>query len=558
MDAIQANELCERAGERCRERIRSDRDSVSEPLRPVLEYLEHHFLDAGFSIGGLTRTCGLNMKLRRLFRSELGRKPNQYLTERKMEIVEWLLRRTEVKIRQIGSFLGYSKPRDFSSAFKAWAKVSPSEFRKRHRSRAGVETAVVEPPKENSVQFWWRALIGALSPEEGKALISWLETKLGRGEDAPSSLLLEVNEGPLADAGVSAIYDAIEGLSPEEMRNHLSRAVKVTTPALFELICQKSIEVGRGDPRAGIQLAELALDLLDLGVEALGEKRPSLRALAWARLGNAYRLAEDHPEARRCFVRANELLKRLGEELEVEVEAETYALEGSLELDRRKFRQAEHLFEASIVRCRSAGEIKLLVKALIQRASLFIYSGRSQASWPDLQEALQHLRLRSWHTLHAQAHQALAISYLLAKRIEESAEELALAQEICRDYGFPFLSVQLAQIEGMIQVERGELESAAESFGVARAGMIEMKRMDCAGVVSIEYAVVERRLGRVDKSVELASEACKLFQGLSLDEETMAAILELRRAITASKLSDEVLLKVRRHLRRRTLGPSAA
>jgi hypothetical protein len=63
------------------------------------------------------------------------------------------------------------------------------------------------------------------------------------------------------------------------------------SPALFELLSEKSREHGRRDRQRVVELAELALASVEACAEALGDRAIEMRALGWARLANALRLA---------------------------------------------------------------------------------------------------------------------------------------------------------------------------------------------------------------------------------------------------------------------------
>lgn len=88
------------------------------------------------------------------------------------------------------------------------------------------------------------------------------------------------------------------------------------------MLSQKSRELGRKDRWRGVVLAEVALASLDGCAAALGDRVVELRALGWARLANALRLACDPKQAERAITRAEAEWATLRRERDHRIEAE--------------------------------------------------------------------------------------------------------------------------------------------------------------------------------------------------------------------------------------------
>jgi AraC-like DNA-binding protein len=91
---------------------------------------------AGLALAG---TVSLEEAAKRLETSPrtLQRRLNQrgicflaLVEESRFEIAGALLRRTDLKVHEIASSIGYSTPSAFTRAFTTWAGCSPSAFRK--------------------------------------------------------------------------------------------------------------------------------------------------------------------------------------------------------------------------------------------------------------------------------------------------------------------------------------------------------------------------------------------------------------------------------------------
>lgn len=71
----------------------------------------------------------------RAFRETYGETPGQYLTNRRIERAEDLLRTANLTVTEICYLVGFSSLGTFSARFKAWTGLTPSEYRSRHVGR---------------------------------------------------------------------------------------------------------------------------------------------------------------------------------------------------------------------------------------------------------------------------------------------------------------------------------------------------------------------------------------------------------------------------------------
>lgn len=68
--------------------------------------------------------------LKEVFKSVYGTSLAAHIKEHRMELAAQLLRETDLTIAQIGQRIGYKSQSRFSSAFKAYYEVLPTEYRK--------------------------------------------------------------------------------------------------------------------------------------------------------------------------------------------------------------------------------------------------------------------------------------------------------------------------------------------------------------------------------------------------------------------------------------------
>jgi AraC-like DNA-binding protein len=71
----------------------------------------------------------------RAFKAVYGQTPGQYLSRRRTERAEELLRTANLSVTEVCTLVGFSSLGTFSAAFKKRTGLSPSEYRARHVGR---------------------------------------------------------------------------------------------------------------------------------------------------------------------------------------------------------------------------------------------------------------------------------------------------------------------------------------------------------------------------------------------------------------------------------------
>lgn len=105
------------------------------PVRPVLlqkaQSLIETKLDSPLLLKMLTEKLHTSRStLGRLFREHLHLSPQEYIIRRKMESAEYLLKNTELSVKEIAYRLGYCNQFHFSCEFKRRTGISPAGYRK--------------------------------------------------------------------------------------------------------------------------------------------------------------------------------------------------------------------------------------------------------------------------------------------------------------------------------------------------------------------------------------------------------------------------------------------
>ncbi len=540
-------ELLERAAEEVRPRIESDQQRVSDDLKPALGYIAEKLLAGGFTIAGLREATGLDHARNRSFREQLGALPRDYCGARRMDAAHWLVRETDLKLWQIADLLGYSQSFAFTRAFQKHTGQTPTELREGAPPVA--ERAACSAQEEVSWKLWVGTNAAAVEPEEARRVIGWRHLQVSPGELAQASkaVLFSVEapqqQGPMAEA----LWRRLQTLPLADQRDLVS-GTAFHTPALFHLLGKKSLEAGRTNRRRGIFLARLALVSIEASRGPLGEAYHDLRALGWARLGNAWLLANRHREAEESFTRA---LAAWGAERQIvdrRAEAEILWLKGNLRQYQRRFCESLELVNRATALCHVVEDRRLLVQCLVQRAALKIYSGEANVAISVLREAeqLAHQCVDE-PELTLFVLQATAAAYTLEQDYTAAEQLFPTVLRLCGELNRADGSFQVRWLQGLVCRGRGQLSEAVEHLQAARSGFVAMEDMDSAVMVALDEAELHLRCGRTSEVAHLVTESSPVFEALELDREALAAMELLRDA--AAK--DTVTLNIVREARTR-------
>ena len=101
-------------------------------LRRTRDYLDRHFVE-GADLDALARLAGMSkFHFLRSFAKVYGRTPTAYLSERRIERAQDLLRASNLTITEVCFAVGYSSLGSFSARFTAITGETPSAFQRRY------------------------------------------------------------------------------------------------------------------------------------------------------------------------------------------------------------------------------------------------------------------------------------------------------------------------------------------------------------------------------------------------------------------------------------------
>ena len=101
-------------------------------LRRARDHADRHYAEP-LDLGALAGIAGLSkFHFQRLFKATYGRTPAAYVSERRIERAQDLLRATNLTVTEVCHTVGFSSLGSFSSRFRELVGETPSEFQRRY------------------------------------------------------------------------------------------------------------------------------------------------------------------------------------------------------------------------------------------------------------------------------------------------------------------------------------------------------------------------------------------------------------------------------------------
>jgi len=105
-------------------------------LRLAKDAMDRDWADPELDLDAVAAHAGYSRyHFLRAFKGAYGETPGQYLTHRRIERAEDLLRTANLSVTEICHLVGFSSLGTFSTRFKAWTGLTPSEYRAKNVGR---------------------------------------------------------------------------------------------------------------------------------------------------------------------------------------------------------------------------------------------------------------------------------------------------------------------------------------------------------------------------------------------------------------------------------------
>ena len=343
----------------------------------------------------------------------------------------------------------------------------------------------------------------------------------------------------------------------EGLKASLKLPRKMREIASLEALLAKSWSLRHESPSEMVQFAMLAVQRakqLDPGRHDI-EKVMDLRGRAYAELGNAYRVLDQHDLAEQNLDRARQVLD-LGSGDE-SLQTRLLDLEASLAADRRRFDLAAYYLLKVIEFHQRNGDRHLEGRAMISRGLYVGYSGDPKEAIRILQEGLALIdKQREPRLVYSALHNLLLFIVELGDYRAAKKFRLRNIEILSRDEGRTN-AIGLRWIIGRIDAGLEIQGSAEVAFREVMHAYEEISRPYLASITALDLAAVLIAQERLQEAKELAFAAAKVFQSLRIEREGLAAVIALCTAFKVERVDREWVEDVADFLRRLERDPNA-
>lgn len=334
------------------------------------------------------------------------------------------------------------------------------------------------------------------------------------------------------------------------------RPVTRTGPPWIEELLAKSFAERYRNPRLMVEYAEIAREVARcLDPEAHGAARVAdYQSLAWAELGNAYRIREDFIRAQEAVDTALHLLESGSGDLGIR--ARVYELTAALHVDRRRhLSDACELLEYVVQIYQELGEVHLGGRAMSILALYTDYLGDQQRALRLIQDALVCIDTTRDPQLGTTATQLLV--WLLAENGHyQEASRLLLAAGLGERLAEESLGLlKLRWVEGQIWAGLGKPSRAEKHLRKAHEGFLVAGQDYTAALVGLDLAGVWLGQGKRSEVRALAQEMVDTFRDLGVARESRRALDYFREACEQEEATPALARHVGRFLHQIEFAP---
>ena len=324
---------------------------------------------------------------------------------------------------------------------------------------------------------------------------------------------------------------------------------------ICELLESELRDLWSDDPASVVELAELAVRIAErLDSDRYGEKLvEDARALAWAHLGNSYRVTSDLRKAEEALRVAAEHHQRAGED--AHTEAEILSFMASLRNSQGRFDEASDLLDRVIAIYRTGGDRHLEGRALILKGMAFGYDSRFKEAIRLIRSGLSKIDFLEEPRLMVVAQHNLIWYLNESGGHKEAQKALRKCRRLYLELGDRMHLVRLRWLEGKIARALGRLAEAEEALREARDAFVERGIGFDAALVSLDLAMVYALRGESGEVKRLAAEMVPIFESRDVHQEAIAALLIFKEAAEAERISLGLLGRIAAYLERARRNP---
>jgi tetratricopeptide (TPR) repeat protein len=343
---------------------------------------------------------------------------------------------------------------------------------------------------------------------------------------------------------------------PEARRESVRKSRRYQVLALADALREESRSEGFRDVARSVELGELAIEVADcLAPSFYGPRLVSdARALAYANLGNARRVAGDLFGAERQLRAAFDLLAS-GTGAATE-RAEVLSLLASLRTDQSRFAEAISLLVPVTATYREQGDDRLEGKTLLKVAMACSLGGEPNRALGPLEHAIELLDRVGEERLAFLGRHNIVSTLVDAERHEEARTFLREIAPLYEEQGADrSMELRRRWVEGLIAAGLEELDEAEAILQEVRSVFMEEDRAFDHALITLDLSTLYLETGRTQEVKRLAEELYPVFRSQDVHRQALAALVLFKQAALTEAATIGFTRRLAEYLKRARNNP---
>ncbi|MGD2114636.1 MAG: hypothetical protein PVG07_06280 [Acidobacteriota bacterium] len=352
---------------------------------------------------------------------------------------------------------------------------------------------------------------------------------------------------------VPGLLKSLETLSPEQ------RLLRIrNTPERYanRMLCEELLARARAclpfDPAGSRGWAETAREVAALYPEPYPAHE--IRALGF--LGNAER-AVGHFDPALALLRRAQVMMARNPVTDLEVGAELHSFFGSLFTDLRRFDEAGDHLDAALGVYDLIEDDEASARVVMKMANLHRYLGRLDEALEADRTAIALLPPGKSPALHLAARINQALDLHWTGRHDQARRIVHENRELVRRHADSHTRLRVHWLEGCIAAATGEVRLAERILTEVRDRFVYQEHGFNCALVCLDLAALHHRQGHHRDALEDATRAVRLFDAYEVHRDALAALLVVRDAAAAERLTAGAIRRAATVLQQAAHAPSA-
>ena len=326
--------------------------------------------------------------------------------------------------------------------------------------------------------------------------------------------------------------------------------------ARMKAFLARSWQLRHDDPRAMVELAWCAAKVS----RTLDPRRygPALvwdfQALAFAGLGNAYRVADRLQEAAQELGHARQYFE-LGTR-DAALEVRLLELEASLAADRRQFGRAASSLVKVLRFHERRRDLHLAGRTLILMGLYAGYAGDFEKGIEQMQQGLAQVDAERDPVLACAAAHNLILFLVDSGRFPEARKLRLVHSRHLMNPGGRINEIKFRDLEGRIDLGLGNYARAEAVFREVRIDLEAVGWSEESAIAALDLASALLAQGKDGEATRVALEALETFTRLEIQREALQAVILLRNAFEMREATRAMVEEVARFLQWIEIDPA--